>query len=133
MVKDGPTRIRAELTQEEIGVVQQSTRAVEVRLAGDITRILQGSVSQEVPAATFTLPSPVLGAGGGGRLAVDAQRSDGLRTAQMVFLLDINLPELQKGSRYGERAYILFRHPAEPLATRVYRTLRQLFITKAQG
>lgn len=133
IVKDEPPRIRAALTQEEIGLVRQSTRHVEVRLAGDITQVIQGAVSQEVPAATFVLPSPVLGTGGGGRLPIDTQQQGGNRAAQMVFLLDVNLPELQKGRRYGERAYILFRHPPEPLATRVFRTVRQLFITGVQG
>lgn len=133
IVKDEHPRIRAALTQQEIGLVRQSTLDVEVRLAGDIGHVMQGSITREVPAGTFTLPSPVLGTSGGGRLALDAKQPDGTRADQLVFLVDVSLPDLQQGNRYGERAYILFRHPAQPLAVQVYRVARQLFLTTVQG
>ena len=130
IIQDEPPRIRAALTQQEVGLVRQSTSAVEVRMAADIGHLLQGNVSGEVPAATFNLPSPVLGAAGGGRLPVDSGDKAGTKATQMVFLLDVHLPQLAQGSRYGERAYLLFRHPAEPLATQLQRRLRQLSITR---
>ena len=129
IIQDEPPRIRAALTQQEVGLVRQSTSAVEVRMAGDLGRSLTGRVSGEVPAATFNLPSPVLGAAGGGRLPVETGDKAGTRATEMVFLVDVHLPELAQGSRYGERAHLLFRHPAEPLATQLQRHLRQLFIT----
>ena len=132
IVKREPPRIRAALTQQEIGLVRQATRSVEVRLAGDVGHLVRGDITQQVPAGTFTLPSPVLGTSGGGRLAVKASQADGTQTAQMIFLVDVSLPTLQPGSRYGERAYILFRHPPEALARRIYRSFRQLFISNIQ-
>lgn len=131
--KDELPRIRAALTQNEIGLVRRATNRVEVRLAGDPGRTLQGSISQQVPAATFALPSQILGSSGGGRLPVDAKQADGTRAAQMVFLLDVALPDLQQGSRYGERAHIRFSHPPEPLAAQLGRSLKQLFISTLQG
>lgn len=123
-----PLRIRAALTQEEIGSVRQSTQAVEVRLASNPALVLPALVSQQVPAATFDLPSIILGAKGGGRLALDATKTEGLKTAQMVFLVDVNLQELTLEGRFGERAYVRFYHPTEPLGFQLYRLLQQLFI-----
>lgn len=130
IIQDEPARIRAALTQQEVGLVRESTRAVEVRMTGEPGHWLQGEVGAEVPAATFNLPSPVLGSAGGGRLPVDAADNAGTKAAHMVFLVDVHVPGLARGSRYGERAHLLFRHPAEPLAARLQRHLRQLFITR---
>lgn len=65
-------RARAALTQEEVGLVRQSLTRVEIRLASNLAKTLPATIIQEVPAATRELPSQVLGAQGGGRLALDA-------------------------------------------------------------
>ncbi len=130
IIQDEPARIRAALTQQEVGLVRESTRTVEVRMTAEPGQLLQGEAGAEVPAATFNLPSPVLGSAGGGRLPVDAADNAGTKAAQLVFLVDIHVPGLARGNRYGERAHLLFRHPAEPLAARLQRHLRQLFITR---
>ena len=129
VVQSAPARIRVALTQEEIGLVRGTTRAVQVRLAQDMGTELTGQVTQEVPEATFTLPSPVLGAAGGGRLAISADNPDSVQTTKMVFLLDVVLPQAPTPLLYGERAYVLFRHPPESLAAQLYRRGKQLFIS----
>ncbi len=121
-------RVRTALLQEEIGLVRQATRHVSVRLASNPSRHIHGELLQQLPIATFELPSQVLGAQGGGRLAVDAQQPSGTRVTEQVFLLDIVLHDFQQTGHYGERTYVKFSHPARPLLAQWYSTLQQVFI-----
>lgn len=125
-------RIRTALTQEEIGLVRQSVTHVEVRLAGKRAEVINAAISQQVPAGTFELPSPVLGAKGGGRLTLDASKPEGTKTAEMIFLVDVSAPHIIQVGRFGERAHVRFYHPPTPLAVQWYRLLQQLFIRNFQ-
>jgi putative peptide zinc metalloprotease protein len=122
-----PLRIRTALTQEQIGLVTQGTLDVAVRLVSQPDKILHAKVSQEVPSATFELPSPVLGAKGGGRLALDGSDSKGTKTTALVFLVDVTIPQLNQREYSGERAYVRFYHPPAPLGFQIFRRLQQLF------
>lgn len=127
-----PLRIRAALTQAEIGLVRQSTKAVELRLASQPAREINAAISQQVPAGTFELPSPVLGAKGGGRISLDASKPEGTKTTQMIFLVDVTAANIVQNGQFGERAYVRFYHPAQPLGIQWYRALQQLFIRNFQ-
>ncbi|RYY76391.1 MAG: HlyD family efflux transporter periplasmic adaptor subunit [Gammaproteobacteria bacterium] len=127
-----PLRVRAALTQEEIGLVKQATNKVELRLASNVVQPIDAIISQEVPAGTFELPSPVLGVKGGGRLTLDASKPEGTKTTQMIFLVDLTAKDLIQKNQFGERAYVRFYHPARPLAAQWYRTLQQIFIRNFQ-
>ncbi len=127
-----PLRVRAALTQEEIGLVRQATRKVELRIASNLAQTIDATISQEVPAGTFELPSPVLGAKGGGRITLDSSKPEGTKTAQMIFLVDLTAKNLIQENRFGERAYVRFYHPAEPMANQWYRVLQQIFIRNFQ-
>jgi len=127
-----PLHIRTALTQAEIGLVRQATQTVEVRLAGNPAQRINAMISQQVPAGTFELPSPVLGAKGGGRITLDASKAEGVKTAQMIFLVDVTAPDVIQTSQFGERAYVRFYHPGQPLGVQWYRALQQLFIRNFQ-
>jgi putative peptide zinc metalloprotease protein len=126
--KPDAVRVRTALLQEEVGLVRQATRAVSIKFASDPSHTIAGKVVQDIPVATQELPSQILGAQGGGRLAVDASHPTGTRVKQKVFLLDLTLEDFVQSGRYGERAYVKFQHPAEPLAGQWYRAFQQLFI-----
>lgn len=126
--KPDAVRVRAALLQEEVGLVRQATKEVSIKFASNPSHTIAGKVIQDIPVATQELPSQVLGAQGGGRLAVDANQQTGTRVKEKVFLLDLSLYDFVQSGRYGERAYVKFRHPAEPLAAQWYRALQQLFI-----
>lgn len=127
-----PLRVRTVLTQAEIGLVRQATQGVEVRSASQISQVIKASISQQVPAGTFELPSPVLGAKGGGRITLDASKPEGTKSAQMVFVVDVSAPKIIQTGQFGERAYVRFYHPAQPLGLQWYRGLQQLFIRNFQ-
>lgn len=126
--KPDAVRARAALLQQEVGLVRQSTEGVSVRLVSNPTQHISAYLLQDTPIATQDLPSQVLGAQGGGRLAVDAAHPSGTRVADQVFLLDLALRDFEQTGHYGERVYVRFQHPPEPLLQRGYRALQQLFI-----
>ncbi|WP_062059715.1 efflux RND transporter periplasmic adaptor subunit [Cellvibrio sp. OA-2007] len=126
--KPDRVRVRAALLQDEVGLVRQATQGVRVKFASDPLRNIEADLMQEVPIATQELPSQILGALGGGRLAVDATNPSGTRVKEKVFLLDLTLHDFVQSGHYGERAYVRFQHPAEPMAVQWYRRLQQLFI-----
>ncbi|MDO8344465.1 MAG: efflux RND transporter periplasmic adaptor subunit [Cellvibrio sp.] len=126
--KPDVVRARAALLQQEVGLVRQSTESVSVRLVSNPAQQISARLLQETPIATQDLPSQVLGAQGGGRLAVDASQPGGTRVTEKVFLLDLALRDFVQSGHYGERVYVRFRHPPAPLVQRWYRALQQLFI-----
>jgi putative peptide zinc metalloprotease protein len=126
--KPGVVRVRVALLQEEIGLVRQATIGVNVKLASSPFHSIGAEILPGTPIATQELPSVVLGAQGGGRLAVDAANPTGTRVQEKVFLLDLRLQGVVQSGHYGERVYVTFRHPAEPLMARWYRAVQQVFI-----
>ncbi|HEY0893602.1 MAG TPA: efflux RND transporter periplasmic adaptor subunit [Cellvibrio sp.] len=126
--KPDRVRVRAALLQDEVGLVRQATEGVSIKFASNPLRSITAEMAQDIPVATRELPSQVLGAQGGGRLAVDSTHPSGTRVKEEVFLLDLALNDFIQSGRYGERAYVRFQHPAEPLAAQWYRALQQLFI-----
>lgn len=126
--KPDVVHVRAALLQEEVGLVREATQKVSVKFASNLLRTIDADRVQDIPVATRDLPSQVLGAQGGGRIAVEANQPTGTRVKENVFLMDLTLQEFVQSGHYGERAYVKFQHPAEPLATQWYRSLQLLFI-----
>lgn len=126
--KPDAVRARAALLQQEVGLVRQSTQSVSVRLASNPAQQINAGLLQQTPIATHHLPGQILGAQGGGRLAVDASDPGGTRVVDSVFLLDLVLHDFVQSGHYGERVYVRFQHPPEPLVKRWYRAFQQLFI-----
>lgn len=135
IAQDQAPRVRVALTQDEIGLVRSDSHTIEVKLSANSGDILTASLKDQVPAATTTLPSATLGASGGGRLSIDQNAEDGLTTQQMVFLLDIELPQQteqrQINQLYGQRAHVRFKHSSASLGSRLYRALQQQFLKLA--
>ncbi len=120
--------IRVVVPQNDIALVRQRTRDVEVRLAGRVNEVLRAGIKREVPAATGTLPSSALGTRGGGRIAVDPMDEDGLKAIDNVFQIDLKLADIRPINHFGQRVHVRFDHGDEPLAAQWTRSLRQLFM-----
>lgn len=126
---DRPTA-RVVLSEADVELVRERTRAVEVRLARSIAEVQPARIERVVPAATQRLPSPALGSTGGGEWAVDPGDPEGLRTLVPVFELDLTLPETSAQGAIGEAVYVRFDHGLEPLAMRAYRGIRRLLLSR---
>ena len=118
------------VSQSDVALVRENTTTVQLRLAGSLDKPFTASIDREIPAASDSLPSPVLGTTGGGRIPVDPSDPKGLQTLTKTFQFEIKLPMDQSNSRIGERAYALFEHGSEPIAFQWYRSLRHLFLSR---
>jgi len=124
------TTVRAVVSQANIDLVQQRTKAVEVRLSERLGETSPAVILRNVPGASDRLPSPALGLSGGGRVVVDPRDTQGVTTMGKIFQVDLELPSRLSLLNIGSRVYIRFDHGWEPLATQWGRELRQLFLAR---
>lgn len=136
VVGDAVLPVRIVVPQARVDLVRGRTGGVELRYATDPTRTVPGHVAAEVPAAQTELPSAALAQQGGGGIYA-AQSGDGaLRAIEGLFVFDV-LPEgSAQPAGYGERpqylggrVHVSFDHGYEPVAGRVIRGLRQVFLS----
>lgn len=122
--------VRVALPQSDGARVRDAVRGVRVRLVEEPGRTIPAALRTAVPAATHTLPSPALGARGGGRITVDAADADGLTAVERLFVIDVALEGEPPPARVGGRAIVRFGHAPEPLGYRVLRAVRRLLLTR---
>jgi putative peptide zinc metalloprotease protein len=122
--------IRAVVNQEDVDVVRNQTRRVQVRPAEQLDAVLTGIVKREVPAGADLLPSPILGTIGGGAIAVDPRDEKGSRALRKLFQFDIELERPLDQVFVGGRVHLRFDHGSRPLAERIYRRIRQTFLKR---
>ncbi len=122
--------VRAIVSQQDIDLVRNATKRVDVRLAEHIADPVQGALKRVVPSASDQLPSAALGTQGGGVAAVDPGDKDGRKTMQKWFQVDVELPAEDRRAHIGGRAYLRFDHGWEPLGLQWYRRARQLFLSR---
>ncbi|HSD41008.1 MAG TPA: PqqD family peptide modification chaperone [Burkholderiales bacterium] len=123
--------VRAVVSQQDIDLVRNATRGVDVRLAEHIPGSIRASVKRVVPSATDQLPTAALGTQGGGVMAVDPTDREGRKAVQRFFQVDVGLsPDSRSALRVGGRAYVRFDHGWEPLGLQWFRRARQLFLAR---
>ncbi len=121
--------VRCVVTQDDIGRLHGGTDQVQVRLAENLSQVLEATIVRQTPSADRTLPSAALAASGGGMLAT---RSDGAgnQALEEVFHLDLALPPNTPVSGLGARAYVRFQHNSIPLAQQWVQRARQLLLSR---
>lgn len=121
---------RIVVPQEDVDMVRDQVRRVEVRLANRIEQVIPATLRRQVPAASDELPSAALSVAGGGNIATkpDAQRSS--VALERMFQFDIELATQVPANYLGERVYVRLLRDPEPLALQWYRRGRQLFLSK---
>ena len=117
------------VNQDDIALVRERTRHVELRLAGHVNKPFTATIDRETPAASDYLPSPVLGTTGGGDIPVNPSDPNGVQTLTKTFQFEIKLTDPQQIVRLGERVYAMFDHGYQPIAIQWYRSLRRLFLS----
>jgi putative peptide zinc metalloprotease protein len=120
--------VRVVVPHDEVGLVHDHTRRVDVMPADWGAKPFQAEVLREVPGGTTMLPTAALGAAGGGRIAVDPRDPDGRTTLERVFEVEIGLPGSVETAFLGRRMYVRFDHGYKPVGLQLYRSLRQLFL-----
>jgi len=125
---DDELTARAIVSQDEIGLVRQRTRGVEIMTAGWRAEAVAAEVRREVPGGTYKLPTAALGTAGGGGFAVDPRDGQGITTLSRVFEVEIAIPSNVRTGFLGQRVFVRFDHGYEPVGFQIYRAMRQLFI-----
>ncbi len=82
------TTIRTVVTQDNIGLVRERTRNVQVRLAENIKQLYPAEILRQIPAASEMLPSPALGLTGGGRFLLIHRMKKVKRHLNRFFILN---------------------------------------------
>jgi len=122
--------VRAIVSQQDIDLVRNATRRVDVRFVEHLDAPVTSSLKRVVPSASDQLPSAALGTVGGGHAAVDPGDREGRKTLQKYFQVEVELPAENRRLHVGGRAYVRFDHGWEPLGFQWYRRARQLFLSR---
>ena len=127
----GPPRlVRVVVTQDDIALVRERQKHVEVKVADRLAQTYPARILREVPGGHDQLPSKALATAGGGPHATDPRDTHGLKSLQRLFQFDLELPEEIGRVEVGTRVYVRFHHHAEPLGEQWARRLRQLFLAR---
>jgi len=129
VMASGAPVIRAAVPEAEIEYFQGAAPAVSIRFDEQPWRPLQGAtLTRQTPKSTRKLPSPALDAAAGGPFALDPSARDKDTMLESVFEIDVATPAEFTVERWGQRVWLRFDHGAHPLAERLYRAARQVFL-----
>ena len=129
VIDDSLPTVRVVVTQANIGQVRKYTESVEIRLANHLNQVLPATIIREAPEATNYLPSEALATTGGGKIMINPQQTQELKTLEKIFQLDMEFSPPEKQTPIGTRVYVRFNHGNEPLAYQWYRSIRQVFLS----
>lgn len=124
------TTVRVVVDQADGDMVKENTQRVEVRPVEHVSEVIPAKIIHQVPAATDELPSHTLSLQGGGKVGIDPSKTNESRALVKLFILDLELPPGIQKNNLGERIYVLFIHPPEPLAYQWYRSAQRIFMKK---
>jgi putative peptide zinc metalloprotease protein len=130
VVEPSALTARVVVGQDQISLVRERTREVEVMLADWGADPLPAEIRREVPAASNRLPTAALGSTGGGPFAVDPRDNQGVTSLGRVFQLELALGSEVRSSYLGGRVFVRFDHGFEPVGFQIYRALRQLLLRR---
>ncbi len=120
---------RVLVSQDQVDLVRTRTERVNVKLAGRVYETFTASIRRESPAATNKLANLAMSSIGGGQAVVDPHESKEPKMLNTWFEFELELPATQ-AFVLGEHVYVRFEHGSEPVAWRLYRTVRQLFMKR---
>ena len=119
---------RTMVGQNDIALVRERTRGVDVIPVHLEGRSARTSVIREVPEGLKALPTPALGTMGGGSIPIDPHDGKGVTALDRYFEYEVALPAADDVAFIGQRVKVRFDHGTEPIGFQVYRSLRQVFL-----
>jgi putative peptide zinc metalloprotease protein len=130
VLRPGRPLIRAVIEQDKVGLMKSAPPQIAVMFADRLGERIPAEFVREVPAGSTVLPSAALGAGSGGRIAVDLRDESGQTAVEKVFQFDLSIPEDQPTAGVGARAFVRLDHGSEPLWRQWSRSVRQLLLSR---
>ncbi|MCA0921684.1 peptidase M50 [Pseudooceanicola nanhaiensis] len=128
LVRPGDAMIRTMVPEARADLVRRRLEGVEVRLVNAPGQSLPAQVIRHVPKARRDLPSIALGTEGGGQIVLDPTAGNASTALDAYLEFDLAVPLPPKALLLGQRVEVRFDHGREPLAYRMSRALRQLFL-----
>jgi putative peptide zinc metalloprotease protein len=127
IVTNDDTVIRVAVINHEASRVRNRTEGIELRWPNAKKEPSSANLLGEVPATVNTLPSAALGERGGGRIQIDPQGAEGVKTQEPVFLFDVQTK--RDAEAYpGMRAWVRFDHGSESVLSMLFREWRRAFL-----
>ncbi len=128
VIDDALPIVRVVVAQSDIGQIQQRVKAVQVRLVNHPNQVILAKIIRKAPEATNYLPSAALATINGGKIPIDPDFKEELKTQGKVFQIDLELNPSSPVTKIGQRVYVRFDHGSESLGQQWYRSLRQVFL-----
>jgi putative peptide zinc metalloprotease protein len=128
--ESGAVTVAAVVPQDAIDLVRGRLRGVTVRLTEDLDHPYPARVFAETPTALDRAPAAALTAEGGGPMLLDPADPERRRPLEKFYEIDLRLDGARL-QRIGGRAFARFDLSAEPVAWRILRAARQLFLQAA--
>lgn len=125
--------IRVVVPEAEADLVLGRTRGVALRMASARGEVLPARIGRIAPRLEESVPSPALTTQGGGAVLLDPTAPGRERTIGRYLQMElVPEPGALAAPRFGERVHVRFAHDEEPVAHRLYRSLRQVFLRHFQ-
>ena len=110
---------RTMVGQNDIGLVRERTRGVDVIPVHWEGLSSRTSIIREVPEGLKALPTPALGTMGGGSIAIDPRDGKGVTALDRYFEYEVALPADDDRPFIGQRVQVRFDHGTEPIGFQV--------------
>jgi len=120
--------VRVVVPQNDIDPVRRNVLKIDIRAADDLGHALPATILREVPSATADIPHMALSTVGGGPVLMDPSKTEHPKPLETLFQFDLRVAGGIDRSRLGGRVYVRFQHAPEPIAFRIGRAVRQLFL-----
>jgi len=120
---------RVLVSQDDIHLVRTRAERVRVKLAGRLYDTFEARVRREIPAASDRVANLAMSSAGGGPAPLDPQDASKAKTLNTWFEFELVLPATH-AFVLGEHVYARFELGSEPLAWRIYRSIRQVFLKR---
>src|SRR5262245_2926682 len=116
------------VSEEAADLVRERTKSIEVRLIDRLAGTLPATLAREVPSVTDKLPNLALSTIGGGEIVMDPRKPEEGKALSRMLQLELRFASQVYVTTLGGRTFVRFYHGVEPVAWRLYRSLRQLFL-----
>lgn len=122
--------IRVVIAEGSADLVRQRVSKVEIRFVDRMDKVYPAKISREIPTLSDTLPSLALSTVGGGDIVLDPSDPERPRALENLMHVELEPVISEPVEALGTRVYVRFGHGYEPLAFRIYRALRQIFLRR---
>lgn len=122
--------VRVAVHQDKADLIRSRTEGVALRAADSLETVQTGHIVREVPSLGRRIASRALTMDGGGRFALDPERGPEPHVLEPILQFDVAPDRPMAAAVLGMRVHVRIDHGAEPVAFRLARRVRQIFLSR---